>query len=46
MLEIFKRGDYVTKPCASTNTDGGSEFKSVFHKWICDENISHKMAGP
>jgi hypothetical protein len=46
MLKIFKRGEYVKKPYASINTDGGSEFKSVFHKWIYDENIYHKMAGP
>lgn len=46
MLRIFKRGEYVKKPYASINTDGGSEFKSVFHKWVYDENIYHKMAGP
>lgn len=45
MLECFKR-NYVKKPYASLNTDGGSEFKSVFHKWVYDQNIYHKYGSP
>jgi hypothetical protein len=45
MLECFKR-KYVKKPYASLNTDGGSEFKSVFHKWVYDQNIYHKYGSP
>lgn len=45
MLQCFKR-QYVKKPYASINTDGGSEFKSVFHKWVYDQNIYHKYGSP
>jgi len=45
MKECFKRG-YVNKPYASVATDGGSEFKSVFHKWLYDANIYHKVGIP
>ncbi len=45
MLKCFKR-KYVSKPYGSLNTDNGSEFKSVFHKWLYDENVYHKLALP
>ncbi len=45
MLNCFKR-KYVSKPYASISTDSGSEFKSVFHKWLYDENVYHKLALP
>lgn len=46
MLKIFKRKTYIKQPYSSINTDGGSEFKSVFHKWIFDNGIYHKTALP
>ena len=45
MLQCFKR-NYVKKPYASISTDNGSEFKSVFHKWLWDENVFHKISLP
>lgn len=45
MLKCFKR-PYVKKPYASVSTDNGSEFKSVFHKWLYEENVYHKLALP
>ena len=45
MLKMFKR-KYVKKPYASIRTDGGSEFKGVFHKWLYDNSILHKTASP
>lgn len=45
MLKCFKR-NYVKKPYGSISTDGGTEFKSVFHKWIFDNNIYHKVGIP
>lgn len=47
MLKCFNRKpNYIGKPFASINTDGGSEFKSVYHKWIFDNNIYHKVSAP
>jgi hypothetical protein len=43
MLKCFSR-EYVKQPYASIKTDGGSEFKSVFHKWLYDHDILHKVA--
>jgi len=45
MLKCFKR-KYINEPYASIATDGGSEFKGVFHKWVFDENIYHKVGIP
>jgi hypothetical protein len=45
MLKCFKRG-YLSKPEYSLKTDGGSEFKGVFHKYLYDESILHKTAIP
>lgn len=47
MMKCFKRKpNYVNKPYASLNTDGGSEFKKVFHAWVFNENIYHKVSNP
>lgn len=45
MEKIFKRG-ILKKPYASLATDAGSEFKGVFHKWLYDEDIYHKVGVP
>lgn len=45
MLKIFKRG-ILPQPKATLVTDDGSEFKSVFHKYLYDENIYHKQTLP
>lgn len=45
MLKMFKR-PYIKKPEASVATDGGNEFKGVFHKWLYDNNIYHKISMP
>ncbi len=46
MKYIFNHSKYIKKPYASLSSDNGSEFKSVFNKWLYDENIHHKMALP
>lgn len=45
MKKIFK-GKYLKKPYATLATDGGTEFKGVFHKYLYDENIYHKISQP
>jgi hypothetical protein len=45
LKSIFKR-KIITKPEMSLTTDGGSEFKSVFHRWLESEDINHKIARP
>jgi len=45
MLLCYER-KYVKEPYASLSTDGGTEFKGVFHKWLFDENIYHKVEVP
>ena len=45
MKNIFKRG-ILKKPYASIRTDSGSEFKGIFHKYLYDANILHKIALP
>jgi hypothetical protein len=45
MQKCFAR-DYVSEPEYTLKTDGGNEFKGVFHKWLYDENILHKVAPP
>eukprot|EP00981_Chlorochromonas_danica_P010827 scaffold3440_cov166-Ochromonas_danica.AAC.1 len=42
---MFKR-KYIKKPYASLKTDGGSEFKGVFHKWLQNNEIMHKVSLP
>lgn len=46
MKTMFKR-KHINKPYATIRTDGGSEFKSVFHKYL-QENLKvlHKVALP
>jgi hypothetical protein len=43
MLKCFKR-DYVKQPEISIQTDGGKEFKGVFHKWLYEHDILQKTA--
>jgi hypothetical protein len=45
LLTMFKR-NFIKKPKYSFATDSGSEFKGVFHKWLYDESIYHKVALP
>ncbi|RZK10534.1 MAG: transposase [Flavobacterium sp.] len=45
MEKCFAR-DFVKEPKYSLKTDGGLEFKGVFHKWLYDESILHKTALP
>ena len=45
MKVIFKR-KYLKEPHASLRTDNGTEFKSVFHKYLHDQNIFHSVALP
>ncbi len=45
-LEAMFKRDHINKPKYSLATDSGSEFKSVFHKWLYDQNIYHKVALP
>ncbi len=42
MLRIFNR-DILPDPKYSLKTDEGSEFKGVFHKWLYDKSIFHKV---
>ena len=44
MLKIFKSGKYLKKPYATIRTDGGSEFKKEFNKWLYENNIYHSTA--
>lgn len=45
MKKCFDR-EYVSEPEYTLKTDSGTEFKGVFHKWLYDENIYHKVAPP
>ncbi len=42
---MFKR-NFIKKPKYSLSTDGGSEFQGVFHKWLYNESIYHKVSLP
>jgi hypothetical protein len=44
MQKIFKR-QYLKVPKGSVSTDSGVEFQSVFHKWLYDKSIFHKISG-
>lgn len=49
VLDAFKKitkRKYLKIPYASIRTDGGSEFKGVFHKWLLSEGVLHKLALP
>lgn len=41
--KIFERG-ILEEPKFTLKTDSGSEFKGVFHKYLYDESIFHKVA--
>jgi len=43
MKTMFTR-PYITMPYASIRTDGGTEFKGVFAKWLYDSNVFHSVA--
>ena len=45
MKKCFGR-KHLNKTYASLRTDNGNEFKGVFHKWLFDNNILHKVALP
>ena len=45
MLKMFKR-PYIKKPYSSIRTDGGTEFKGIFNKYLFDNDILHKTALP
>ena len=45
MKTMFKR-KYIKKPYASIRTDAGTEFMGVFHKYLYDESILHRIAIP
>jgi hypothetical protein len=42
MKKIFSR-KILPKAKASVQTDSGTEFSSVYHKWLYDEDIYHKV---
>jgi len=45
MKKCFTR-DFVKEPKYTLKTDSGNEFKGVFHKYLYDESILHKVALP
>lgn len=45
LKSVFKR-KILTKPYMSMTTDSGTEFKDVFHKYLNNEDIDHKVAKP
>ncbi len=44
-IKIMSR-EYIPDIKGSLRTDSGSEFKGIFHKWLYDENILHRVAEP
>lgn len=44
--QMYKKGKILKPPEGSFNTDGGTEFKGVFHQYLYDKNIFHKMGLP
>lgn len=49
VLQAFKKmfdRDYIKQPEYSVRTDGGSEFKSVFKKYLYDNSILHRVSEP
>ena len=45
MLKMFKRS-HIKSPYVSMRTDGGAEYKGVFHKYLYHHNILHKTSSP
>jgi hypothetical protein len=45
IIKMFKR-KYIKKPYASMRTDKGKEFQGMFHKYLYNESILHKIANP
>ncbi|CAM9745380.1 unnamed protein product, partial [Ectocarpus fasciculatus] len=45
MKNIFK-GKHIQRPKATLRTDGGTEFKGVFHKYLYDNGVYHSVALP
>ena len=45
MKKCFAR-EHLNKPEYSLKTDGGNEFKNVFHKYLYDDSILHKVSLP
>ena len=43
MKKCFTR-NYIKQPYASLKTDSGTEFRGVFHKYLYDHNILHKIS--
>lgn len=49
ILKAFEKmvaRDFINMPKSSIATDGGSEFKGVFHKYLYDNDILHKQTLP
>ncbi len=45
LQKIYSR-KYVKTPYASLSTDGDTAFKGVFHKWLYDKSIFHRVSAP
>ena len=45
MQKCFTR-NYLKEPYASIRTDSGTEFMGIFHKWLYDHSIMHKIGLP
>ena len=45
LKKILSR-NYIPDIKASVRTDSGTEFEGIFHKWLYDENILHRIAEP
>jgi hypothetical protein len=45
MKKIMTR-EYIPEIKASIRTDAGSEFKGIYHKWLYDNDIFHRVAEP
>ncbi len=45
MKKLMSR-EYIPNIKGSLRTDSGTEFKGIFHKWLYDENILHRVAEP
>jgi len=45
MKKIMSR-EYIPEIKASIRTDSGTEFKGIYHKWLYDHDIFHRVAEP
>lgn len=45
MKNMFKR-EFIKEPYYSIRTDGGTEFKGIFSKYLFDNSILHRIAEP